>query len=413
MSSVYYLLSNISNLLSKNMKIIEVGEDKKLKKAFIELPLKIYKGNPYWIRPLDSDIENLFDKAKNNLFAEGSEAIRWLVFDDSGECVARLAAFVNTRVAHKEEQPTGGVGFFECIDNQDIAFALFDKAKAWLAERGMEAMDGPINFGERDNWWGLLVEPYNLEPSWGMQYHLPYYRTFFENYGFQDYFQQYTFWLPLEKEDVLQVVRPALFEISNRIYNTPKYDFRHIDKKQLSKYAEDFRTIYNKAWVKNSATGEMSASRAQAIMKMFKPILEEELMWFGYYDEQPIAFFIMIPDLNQLFKHVNGKLDLRGKLIFLYHQWMKTNPKARGVIFGVIPEFQGRGIDSAIALSFTKACWRPDFQYKELELNWIGDFNPKMLAVTRVLGARKYKTYITYRYLFDRNKEFKRCPALV
>lgn len=396
------------------MKKVEVGTDKKRIKAFQDFAVELYKGNPYWIRPIEQDIENLFDTSKNKLFEEGGDAVRWIFYDEHSQAVGRVAVFVNPRVVTKgNDQPTGGFGFFECVDKQEVAFYIFDSCKEWLQQQGMEAMDGPINFGERDNWWGLLVEPFDAQPAWGMCYHQPYYKTFFENYGFQDYFQQYTFWLPIEEQEARKYVHPKLFERAFKIYDIPGYDFRHVKKNQLDNFAEDFRTIYNKAWAKNLSTGEMSSNRAKAIMKMFKPIMEPELMWFGYFNNEPIAFFIMIPDLNQLFKHVNGKLDWKGKLIFLYHKLMKTNRKARGVIFGVIPEFQGKGIESAIALAFSKVCWKPNYQYTELELNWIGDFNPKMLGIVRLLGAKKYKTYITYRYLFDRTKPFTRHPQLV
>lgn len=392
------------------LQLVEVTTEKH-KKDFFEMAVRIYKGNPFWIRPIDDDIEKLFDPKRNNLFQEGAEATRYLAYNPKNECVGRVAVFINPRTTTQgNNQPTGGIGFFECIDNQELAFLFFDTCKKWLQTRGIEAMDGPINFGERDNWWGLLVSPFDAQPAWGMGYHQPYYQAFFENYGFQDYFQQYTFWLPTYEEELNKVVNPSIFKRAQRIYDAPGYDFRHVDKKNLSKFAEDFRTIYNKAWAKNLSTGEMSSNRANAIMQLFKPIMEPTLMWFAYYEDQPIAFFIMIPDLNQLFKYVNGKLDWKGKLIFLYHKLMKTNKKARGVIFGVIPEFQGKGIESAIALSFTKVCWTPNYQYSELELNWIGDFNPKMLGVVRLLGAKKYKTYITYRYLFDREKEFTRHP---
>lgn len=394
------------------MQIIEIGNNRKLQKEFLAFPVRLYQENPYWIRPLDDDIEKVFDSEKNPLL-QGDNCIRWLAIDEQGQTIARVAAFINPlTVIHSNDQPTGGMGFFECINNEKVAFAMFDQCKAWLKARGMEAMDGPINFGERDNWWGLLADPYDAEPTWSMLYHHHYYRKFFEDYGFQDYFQQYTFLLPLEEKEARKVVRPALFEIANRIYNTPGYDFRHVDKKQLSKFAQDFRTIYNKAWSKNMAAGEMTAERAEAIMHMMKPILEEELIWFGYHNGEPIAFSIMIPELNQIIKHLNGKLNWIGKLKWLYHKLMKTNHKARGVIFGVIPEYQGRGIESAITLAFSRACWKPDYQYKIIELNWIGDFNPKMLKVTQLLGAKKFKTYITYRYLFDHTKEFKRHPVI-
>lgn len=394
------------------MQIIEIGNNRKLQKEFLAFPVRLYQENPYWIRPLDDDIEKVFDSEKNPLL-QGDNCIRWLAIDEQGQTIARVAAFINPlTVIHSNDQPTGGMGFFECINDEKVAFAMFDQCKAWLKARGMEAMDGPINFGERDNWWGLLADPYDAEPTWSMLYHHHYYRKFFEDYGFQDYFQQYTFLLPLEEKEARKVVRPALFEIANRIYNTPGYDFRHVDKKQLSKFAQDFRTIYNKAWAKNMAAGEMTAERAEAIIQMMKPILEEELMWFGYHNGEPIAFSIMIPELNQIIKHLNGKLNWIGKLKWLYHKLMKTNHKARGVIFGVIPEYQGRGIESAITLAFSRACWKPDYQYKTIELNWIGDFNPKMLKVTQLLGAKKFKTYITYRYLFDHTKEFKRHPVI-
>ncbi|MFN3851687.1 MAG: hypothetical protein ACK4NY_19780 [Spirosomataceae bacterium] len=393
------------------MKIIEVGNNKKLQREFLEFPVRLYKDNQYWIRPLDEDLNKIFDPSQNPL-NKGDNCKRWLATNDSGEVIGRIAAFVNHNTAFKNEQPTGGVGFFESIDNQEVAFGLFDKAKEFLASQGMEAMDGPINLGERDRHWGLLVDPYDLEPTYGMDYHLPYYRTFFENYGFQNYFEQYTFWLPIPEEEARKVVNPALFERAFRIYENPDYQFIHIKKNQLDKFAEDFRIIYNKAWSSNLETGEMTFERASALLNRVKPILVEELMWFGYYKGEPMSFFIMLPELNQIFKHVNGKMNWIGKLKFLYHQLMKTNHKASGIIFGVIPEYQGRGIESAIAFSFSQACWKPNFQYRELELNWIADFNPRMLKVTRILGARKYKTYITYRYLFDRSKEFKRHPPI-
>ena len=94
------------------------------------------------------------------------------------------------------------------------------------------------------------------------------------------------------------------------------------------------------------------------------------------------------------------------------HKIMKTNHKAFGVIFGVIPEFQGRGVESAIALASSKVAWRPNYQYKELEMNWIGDFNPKMIRFVELLGGTPHKLHATYRYLFDRTKEFKRHPVI-
>jgi len=395
------------------LQLLEVGNDPFRQSEFLKLPVRIYRKNPYWIRPLDTDIEAIFDPEKNKLFQHGA-CVRWLVVDSSGQTVGRVAAFVNLKtVTEGNAQPTGGMGFFECANDARVATLLFDACRSWLAERGMEAMDGPINFGERDSHWGLLVEGYEKEPTYGMDYHMPYYRELFENYGFQNYIEQYTYYLPMREQDVRPMLHPAVFRRAEKIYATPGYDFRHVKKSELKKFAEDFRIIYNKAWAANQGTSSMSVEQARGVMERVKPILEEELMWFGYYEDQPMSFFIMLPELNQIFKHVDGKLDWLGKLKFLYHKLMKTNHKAFGVIFGVIPEFQKKGIESAIALAYSKVCWRPGYQYTDLELNWIGDFNPKMINFAKMLGGTITKKHITYRNLFDRSREFKRHPVVI
>ncbi|RAJ97850.1 hypothetical protein LX87_02756 [Larkinella arboricola] len=394
------------------MQLVEVGENPAYQKEFIQLPVRLYRNNPCWIRPLDKDIEDVFDPVKNKYFQQG-ECIRWLLINDQKQTIGRIAAFIDRNTATRNnDQPTGGMGFFECIEDQTAAFQLFDAAKAWLQSKGMEAMDGPINFGERDRWWGLLANGFDKEPTYGMPYTQPYYVPFFENYGFQEYFRQFTYLLPMREDRVRHLLHPSVFERSMRALNDPTYDFRHITKAELSKYADDFRYIYNKAWARHLSVGEMSEEQSRRLMQRMKPILDEELIWFGYHKEEPIAFFITLPELNQIFKHVNGKLNLIGKLKFLYHKLMKTNKKAFGVIFGIIPEYQGRGIESAIALAFTRVAWRPNYQYEELELNWVGDFNPKMIRFAKMLGGVVNKEHITYRYLFDRTKEFKRHPTI-
>jgi hypothetical protein len=119
----------------------------------------------------------------------------------------------------------------------------------------------------------------------------------------------------------------------------------------------------------------------------------------------------MLPEVNQIFKHVNGKLDLLGKLTFLWHKWRKTNKKLLGVIFGVDPAHQGKGVDGLMIEQFRKMIQGDYRAYDFLEMNWIGDFNPKMINVVKnQVGGRPHKTHITYRKLFDESKPFKRMP---
>jgi hypothetical protein len=385
------------------MEIIEVTT-RQAAKEFLHLPLKIYRDNPAWIRPLDKDIEGTFDPNVNKTFRHG-QATRWIV-KKVGETIGRIGAFINDKTKDKDnKQPTGGVGFFECVDDQAAANLLFDTAKAWLQERGMQAMDGPINFGDRNAWWGLLIDGFHLEPNYQCNFNPPYYVQLFENYGFQLYFKQLTF-SRLTKEPV----DPRLMEKALMIMGNKDYEFRHIKKRHWRKHAEEFRTVYNAAWARHSGVPEMTRQMALTVMKKMKPIMDEKIIWFGYFKGEPIAFYVNLPEVNQVFKHLNGQFNLWAKLKFLWHQWRKTNQKMLGIVFGIAPEHQGKGVDGAL-IEATRVMVQEKYKrYPLLELNWIGDFNPRMIRVAEQVGGEVSKTHVTYRYLFDRSIPFERMP---
>ena len=386
------------------MKMLEVNTSE-LAKEFIKFPVRLYKKDPTWIRPLDKDIDAVFDTKQNKAFRNG-ECIRWILQDDQGKTIGRIAAFINKKTVNKgNDQPTGGLGFFECINDKDAAFKLFDAGKEWLEARGMEAMDGPVNFGERDKWWGLLVDGFELEPNYNCNYNFPYYQELFEAYGFQLYFKQFTF-----GRKVREPFSAKLMEKGRKMLNAPGYSFRHMDMKKMDKYTEDFRTVYNKAWARHKGVAQMSSLQAKTIMKQMKPIMDEKIVWFGYYEEEPVAFYINLPEVNQIFKHVNGKLDLIGKLKFLYHKWTRSCNKMLGLVFGITPEHQGKGLEGALVLATAEMVQDKYHRYPYLEMNWIGDFNPKMIRVVEQVGGEIVKTHITYRKLFDETKPFTRCP---
>lgn len=387
------------------MQLIEVNTPE-LAKEFIMVLVRHYKDDPNFIRPLDKDINAVFDSKKNKLLRTG-EAVRWLLKDDAGNYIGRVAAFINTKTANTFEQPTGGMGFFDCINDQRAANLLFDACKTWLQERGMEAMDGPINFGERDKWWGVLVDGF-YPPNYGMHYNFPYYQQLFETYGFQLYFKQYTYQRSIEEP-----LPPEFDQKALRIMKEPKYSFYHLDKKQMNKFAEDFKTVYNKGWAKHEGVKPMSEAQAQSIMKAMRPVLDERIMWFTYYEDKPVGFFIALPELNQIFKYVNGKLDWWGKLKFVFHRWRGACKTMYGIVFGITPEHQGRGVEAAMVKAAAQLVQNnPRIPYREIQMNWIGDFNPKMMRVVEQVGSRIYKTHHTYRFLFDRSKEFKRARII-
>lgn len=212
------------------------------KKAFLLLPLKIYKDDPNWSRPLDKDINAVFDPKQNKFFRHG-QCTRFLL-KNNGEVIGRVAVFINEKTSKREAQPTGGMGFFECIDDQSAANMLFDRCKQWLQEKGIEAMDGPINFGERDSWWGLIVSGFSPAP-YKVNFNPPYYQKLFESYGFQTYFEQWCYSMKVHTN-----LMDKFFERHKRITDNPDYRAEYLKKDKLEKFAEDFRTIYNKAWIR-------------------------------------------------------------------------------------------------------------------------------------------------------------------
>ncbi|HTB51388.1 MAG TPA: hypothetical protein VK718_01335 [Ferruginibacter sp.] len=388
------------------MQLIPVT-DKNTAKQFIQVSVELYKNDPNWIRPLDKDVNEVFDKQKNKAFRFG-EIERWLLKDEDGKLIGRIAAFVNKKYKNKgDDVPVGGVGFFECINNQDAADLLLDNAKHWLMQRGMEAMDGPINFGERDRWWGLVTKGY-IEPLYCMNYNPPYYVTLFENYGFKLFFKQICFGMHVQ-----QPLKPKIIERHALFANDPDFSSKTIKKDQLEKFALDFTIVYNKAWAGHGGLKQLTKEQVLIMFKTMKPVIDEKLIFFAYHKEEPIAIFINLPDLNQWFKYLNGKFDLFHKLKFLWLQKFSPNKRCCGIVFGVVPEWQGKGIDAYIIRESSIVVQVPSVSYQEYEMQWIGDFNPKMLNVAESLSDTFHtRELATYRYLFDRLKEFKRHPIL-
>lgn len=382
--------------------IIKQVSSKQDVREFLALPNKIHKNNPNWVRPLDKDIEAVFNPKTNRAFKNG-KCVRWLLFNHKEEVIGRVACFVNSK--YKQEQPTGGIGFFDVVEDKAAAFKLLDHCKEWLKAQGMEAMDGPINFGERDRWWGLLTEGYHA-PLYGMNYHPPYYVEFFEAYGFQVYFNQLCFGMEVSMD-----FQEKFFVRHKEVSQHPEIRVENVKKNDLEKYAKDFAYVYNKAWAQHGGGKTMEEKLAIKIFKSMKAVLDENISWFVYEKEQPVACWINLPDLNYYFQHLNGKLGWLQKLYFLWLKKTKPNPKFTGILFGIIPEWQGKGMDCYMILESAKQ-FVPTTSYRDYEMQWIGDFNPKMLKIADSLGASVTRKLATYRYLFDREKEFTRHPII-
>jgi hypothetical protein len=385
------------------MKLTEVNNSSTIQ-DFHRVPYLIYKNDKNWIPHLKQDIEKVFDPLKNKAFEHG-KAIRWIL-KDGDKLIGRIAAFVNDKTAHTFQQPTGGIGFFECINNQEAANTLLNEAKQWLINNGMEAMDGPINFGEKNQFWGLLIDNFTDMSSYAMNYNPEYYKTLFENYGFEIYYKQLVY-----RRDMLVPAQPIFVRKYNQMITDPSYKITNIKGKSWKQVADDFREVYNGAWGNHDGFKPMTPEASYKLINAMKPAIDKRIIVFVYYQNKPIAFYVNIPELNEIFRFVNGDLNLIGKLKFAYHKLMGTPKTMTGLVFGVVAEFQGKGVEGAMIK------WAEDHivgktPYKNTTLTWIGDFNPKMLKVCENLGAEQFRTLATYRYLFDRTKPFERCPII-
>jgi hypothetical protein len=398
------------------MQLIEVLTPAQAKE-FIGVNIFINRTDKNYIQPLEKDVTEVFDPKKNKTFRQG-EIARWILKDEEGRFAGRIAAFVNKKYKNKgDDVPVGGVGFFDCIDDQVAADMLFDVAKHWLIQRGMEAMDGPINFGERDRWWGLIVKGFE-PPLYCMNYNQPYYQTLFENYGFKNFYNQICFALKA-KDRLVQ----KYYDRHADCAKDPNYSSAHIKKAQLDKFAADFTIVYNKAWAGHGGAKHLEEKVVRKMFQSMKPVMDERINWFVYYKGEPIAIWINLPDLNQWFKYLHGKFDLFHKLKFLWIKATKKNKKFTGIVFGIVPEFHGKGVDSYMIvegcrviqeLTITNGVYNIGKPiYDDYEMQWIGQFNPKMINVAEGLGTYRSRILTTYRYLFDRTKEFHPHPILL
>jgi len=369
--------------------IVEV-KSKKQERQFLDVPKKIYEGDSHWICPLDNDIRQIFDPKKNSFHKHGTSC-RWILFD-KGKPIGRISAFVNNQKADKQVLPVGGIGFFECINDQQAATKLFDIAKDWLSVKGMRAMDGPINFGENDNFWGLLIEGFT-SPSYGMNFHKPYYKNLFENYGFSIIYEQITNHLDVSKPFPERFTR-----IAEWVMRKPGYTFKHFQKKNLQQFAADFMEIYNDAWENFENFQPIHMETILESFKKMKLIMDEKLIWFAYVNNEPASFILILPDANQIIKDFNGKMNIWNSLSFLINRRRKVN-RMRAIVMGTKKNYQKHGLESALFIKL-KEYVLPLHKYEELELSWVGDFNKEMISIHKATGAEFGKKHATFRCHF-------------
>ncbi len=371
---------------------------------FHQITYTLYNNDQNWIPHIRQDLESVFDPKINSYHKDGE--IERFILKNNNQTIGRIAVFYSNRKKNKDDKISGGCGFFECINNQDAANMLFQTCVNWLKKRNIELMDGPINFGEKERYWGLLVEGFDKHTVYGQNYNLPYYKELFENFGFRAYYNQHVYC-----KDLNEPYPEKFYERANRIASRKSISFEHMQSFDFKKYASYFVDVYNAAWGTHHTFKPMKIEQAEKMFSKMKSVIDKRLIWFGFYEKTPICFFIAIPDPNQYMKFINGNLNTYGKLKFLFHKTFTKANVVSAMVFGVIPKFQKLGLESAIANHTTNHMLKDG--YDTVIQSWIGDFNPKMIKVCEsFLGSDIYQKLTTYRYLFDKKAIFKPHPII-
>ncbi len=356
--------------------------DFKGQKQFFELAYQLYAGDPNWVPPLEVEFRQLLNPAVNRWLARGAIKM-WLVKDGQGVDIGRIAAF------HDGDSNQGRLGFFECQNDFQAAKLLFDTAIAWLRSEAKADVVAPVQPGSREAYWGLLIDGFS-RPAFQDTYNPPYYQALFEGYGFEKDYDQETALIRKEWFKAERLASIASHSRTRYAYRSVAFAWR-----ERKKLAHDLCVIYNQAWQVHSHFKPLSEEEVLRSMEAMKPVLLPQLIRFAYLGEEPVGFFVSLRDLNPLIQGLGTQQGLWFKTRLALRLAFGKTKRMRAILFGVVPEHQNKGVESILINDyFNEAKAIPGLE--ELELSWVGDFNPRMLRLLEGIGAKAYKRHRTF-----------------
>lgn len=375
----------MSNTTTQQINGITLATTKSERKQFINFPYEHYADDEHWIAPLKMEQKKLIDKDSNPFYENGDIAL--FLAEQNGEICGRIAAIQDHRYNEHHDNKTGFFGFFECINDQSVANLLFKVAADWLRERGHTDIMGPSNPSMMDE-VGILVDGFEYDPSIMMPYHKPYYKDLVSNAGFNKAMDLYAFRVSQSTVNLDRMYRAE--ELVRR--RIPKLNIREVDTKDLDNEVEIVRNVFNQAWSGNWGFIPLTKSELEDLASDLKLILDPKVAHIAEVDGEPVAFSIALPDLNQALKHMDGTLFPTGIFKLLWHR--RNINQIRTALMGVIPKYQGKGID---ALLHKEAILNGrEVGYKSSELSWVLESNKGMIRVAEKIGAKVEKTYRMY-----------------
>jgi len=349
---------------------------------FIKFPWKIYKDDKYWVPPLLMEQKTLLNKQKNPFF-KAATAEYFLAFRKD-EIVGRIAAIKNDMHLKYHNDSSGQFGFFECINDQQVANALFDTAKSWIKTQGLKYMRGPANPSSNDI-YGMLVEGFDDSPRLLMPYNPEYYIKLCENYGMKKAKDLFAWKLVNEKLMASEKLKRGQ-ELVRKRYNMK---ISQLDMKNFQKDLEKFKFVYNKAWAPNWGFVPMTEEQIDAMAKDMKPLAEPSLVLFGEIDDKLVGAALVMLDYNVIFKQMNGRL-FPFNFIKLFTQKKKIK-YARILTLGIIPEHQKKGLDTIFYWEIVNRA--ADIGIRLGEASWVLEDNDMMNRGLELMNAERYKKY--------------------
>ena len=365
------------------MEIVPVSDGRGLDR-FIAFPYDHYRDDPLWVPQLRRDVKTLLSPGKNPFF-EHAEAQYWLAVRD-GRVVGRIGAIKNDLHNREHNDRVGFYGFFESIDDQAVANALFDTAAAWLRQRGFDTMRGPMSPSTNDE-CGLLIANNGTPPSLMMPYNFAYYQGLHDRYGFT------------KAKDLLAYeggggdFAPERFlKLARRATERSGITLRTLDMKRFDAEVELLKELYNSAWEKNWGFVPLTNAEIDHLAKQLKPIVVPDLVIFAELQGRIVGFGCALPDFNLALLHNRSGRLFPGILKVLWHA--RKISRSRVLLLGVVPEFRGRGVDAVLY----ERVWQNSAKHgmPRGEAGWILEDNALMNKAATQLGFRVSKTYRVY-----------------
>ncbi len=364
-------------------KIIEVRDRAQLA-AFIRFPWQIYRNEPNWVAPLLGEEYKLHNFNKHPFWKHAKA--KYYLAVDKGKVLGRIAAIYDSNFISFQKLNWGYWGFFECIENQNVANSLFETASSWLKEHNIEKMVGPMNPSTNYS-CGLLIDGFDSPPCIMMTYNLRYYPGLMEKAGLTRA-KDLLAWIIDSKKAPERLVKLGQYALKRGNFTIRKLDFSNFESEVESIYS-----VYNKAWELNWGFVPFTKLEFEKIAKNFKVIADKDILLIAESKGKPTGFSMALPDINQVLCHLrSGRLFPFGIFKFLHYR--KKINKIRIPIMGIMESFRNKGIVIALCYKTFMEAYKKN--YIQGECSWILEDNDKMNRVLEDIGARIYKIYRMY-----------------